>query len=262
LDTLASAAMLRFRGRAGLIPICKVYDLALDPSGPARDFGTTATVYMWTRKSDGMQYVGSTENTKNCFGKKYNSPSYLRSKTSPINTAILNEGRSAFYVTILAEVSVPLLLLPTETLWIHIMDSQFNKALIGGSNKVLRTPMVKPKILATAVNPLASFLGQDHKGKANPFYGKTHSDLSKEAISRIHGTATFVYIVDSADGLTPVGKYSSARRASAGVLAELGVGVSRVTIVKYTKRFDAKLPNRIFVTPSGMKLIFTTKAQS
>jgi len=38
--------MLRKRGSNALIPIVKVFDMAIDPSGPARELGPQAVIYM------------------------------------------------------------------------------------------------------------------------------------------------------------------------------------------------------------------------
>lgn len=74
--------------------------MALDPSGPARE--NKAVIYMWTRKFDGRQYVGSTKNAKICFGKRYNSPNSLIKNPSFFNYSLATEGRANYYLTILS----------------------------------------------------------------------------------------------------------------------------------------------------------------
>lgn len=113
MTNLTALLMLKHRGSNALIPIEKVFDMALDPSGPAREFGNKAVIYMWTRKLDGRQYVGSTSNAKNCFGKRYNSPNSLIKSPSFFNYSLATEGRHNYYLTILAVVpSTPVFRLP------------------------------------------------------------------------------------------------------------------------------------------------------
>lgn len=100
ITNLTTLLMLKHRGSNALIPIEKVFDMALDPSGPAREFGNKAVIYMWTRKFDGRQYV--TKNAKNCFGKRYNSPNSLIKIPSFFNYSLATEGRANYYLTILS----------------------------------------------------------------------------------------------------------------------------------------------------------------
>lgn len=277
--SLSTLLMLRHRKSNALIPIVKVFDMDIDPSGPAREFNNKAVIYMWTRKIDGKQYVGSTRNAGHCFGKRYNSPSGLLKDSSYFNYSLGTQGRANYFVTILAIVdATSIFRLPIETMWIHIMDSEFNINLIAGTNLVQRVCAWTREVgyrsslaaaararLATirGVNPLQPWLGKSLFGAANPFFGVKHSQLTKDSMSSSKGTQTYIYSIDLDMILTPVGCYTSSNRATSA-LKKLGILISRPTLVNYTKLFDTnpRLTDHIFTCKnSGQRFIFTTFPQ-
>jgi len=266
--SVVTLSMLRKAGQPGLIPIKAVYDMAIDPSGPARDFKGLAVVYMWTRKTDGMQYVGSTINAGNLFGKTYNSPASMMQHPTYFTSNLLADGPALYCVTIIM-VTPPItaILWPMETLWIHIMDSQFNISLIGGSSAVQRvnhwtvamaarlSAAASARLSALRTNPLAPWLGQSNIGANNPFFGKTHSVASTDSMSAAKGSRTYAYLVLDNGSLEPLASATSATRL-ATALVKLGYAVSRPTVVKYTALFDTNQLNHVYSCPMG-RIIFT-----
>lgn len=156
-----------------LIPIIEVIDLALDPSGVSRKYKNKTIVYLWTNKNTGYQYVGSTLNAGDRFGRTYNSSSYLKSNNSPFNKAILLHGHSSFYVTILEVLPRSKeIVWPIETLWRAILNPYYNRARISGSlSGIIRKDIDGPR----EYNNLGELLGKARIGADNPFYGKSHS---------------------------------------------------------------------------------------
>ena len=230
-----------------LIPINEVIDLAKDPSGVQRKYGNKAIIYLWTHKETGRQYVGSTINAKNRFGRSYNSISGLSS--SPFNKALALYGHGAFYVTILAVLPpYKYIIWPLETLWRMILTPYFNKSLISGTtvgNKLtigledvkIAEPYGNGTELLGAedvmekerVNNLGNKLGKSLTGELNPFYGKTHSLETKLFMSAAKGKVIYVYLVNADGTLSFFNEYVSAN------LAYLSLGISRPTILKYAR---------------------------
>lgn len=262
--------MLRARGKEGLIPIVAVFDIALDPSGPAR-YGSVGIIYLWTRKSDGMQYVGSTSNARNCFGKRYNSPASLSQDISYFNHHLVQDTPSNYYLTVLAITDKnPMFRYPLETLWINVLNAMFNINLIAGSNKLqrvnqwtidtaFRVSSKQAARIAKYGNPLACHLGKSKPGAENPFFGKTHSILTKDLMSAPLKGGTHLYIYELvASQWILLAEVSSQNRASE-VLRKQGVSISRPTITKFTERHDSNLENYIYQCKhTNRQFLFTT----
>jgi len=66
-------------------------------------------------------------------------------------------------------------------------------------------------------------------GEQNPFFGKTHSEITKSHLSNIKGTKINIDKMDPNGKFYLIGSFSSVNKA-----AEY-IGISRSTILKYAK---------------------------
>jgi group I intron endonuclease len=214
--------------------------------------------------------VGSTINANSRFANSYNSPSYLAKTRTPFNSALLLYGFEAFFVTIL-EVLPPykFIIWPRETMWRAILNPSYNRAVLSGttagiinrsSNKTLqqliggeldaptltapfggseeRKNSVSLNNFELQTNNLGDNLGLKLEGALNPFYGKKHNQVSRDAISSTKGETIYAYIVNTDKSLTAIlPPFVSGNKAS------LALGITRQTIrhhAKSGKPFTAK----------------------
>ena len=212
-----------------IIKIVEVIDLAIDRSGVQRKYGDKAIVYLWTHKGTGQSYVGSSLNVKGRFGSAYNSPLYLKRAATPFNTALLLYGHAEFYITILAVLPpYKSVVWPQETLWRAILKPTYNRAIISGTTAGIFATPADLEIRKQRPNNLGEKLGAKLIGDLNPFYGKNHSQASKDSISATKGEKIYVYLVNKDKSLTPI-----LPPFPSGNSAAKALGVSRTTIRKF-----------------------------
>jgi hypothetical protein len=107
-----------------------------------------------------------------------------------------------------------------------------------GSEELNNSVSNCPKQLKVRTNNLGNNLGLKLEGTLNPFYGKKHKQVSRDAMSSTKGETIYAYIVNTDKTLTAIlPPFVSGNKAS------LALGITRQTIrhhAKSGKPFTAK----------------------
>ena len=219
-------------------------------------------IYLLTNKLKDEIYVGQSVDLSKRF-IKYFSLSYLKSKESLIiSRALIKYGYANFSVSIL-EYCDKSNLTEREQYYLDKLKPNYNILKIAGSSlgyihsqdsKQKRSKALK----GVYVGVKSPLLGKNHtietknkmslqrKGENNYFYGKTHSDHTKEIMrqkaldrnhsvetkdkmSKAHGNPVYVYEKTTLEGFKLIGHFVSARRAAKFL------DMSGSTVIKYMK---------------------------
>ena len=225
-------SVLSTEGSKGLIPVVKVYDLNTEKSLLVKEQKGKSGIYLITNKSNGKQYVGSAVNLGQRFNKNYFSSAYLkRAGTSTINAALLKYDYSNFWVTIIEYVEpTRVILYSRETFWISFFKPVYNILQFGSSPLGFRhSTATKELISLTHKGELNSQFGVQRFGPENPFFGKNHTEETKNRIAAAKGTIIFIYRIDEQGSLTFVDCFVSANKAA------IFIGCSRPVVIKYAR---------------------------
>lgn len=142
-------------------------------------------IYRWTNPLNGKTYIGSAKDLNKRF-RNYYSFSYLsRHNSSLIYKALLKYGYSNFSLEILeyCEVSD---LITKEQFYLDSLQPEYNILKIAGSSLGYQhSEEFKQKF------------SELMRGENNPFFGKNHSQSSKDQISQTLGTIIYQYSLSS-----------------------------------------------------------------
>lgn len=142
-------------------------------------------IYMIKNKYTGQMYIGQSNNILRRWSE------HCRSKDkgcSYIDNAINKYGKNAFIFLIIEDVSDIALLNEREQYWIkfyntYLDDFHYNLTP-GGESRPLDDKKIYKKFLKKVKsNDFREKMSKVTSGEKNPFYGRTHSSLSKEKMS-------------------------------------------------------------------------------
>ena len=219
-------------------------------------------IYLLTNKLTDEIYVGQSIDLSKRFIRYFNL-SYLKSKESLIiSRALIKYGYVNFSVSIL-EYCDKSILTEREQYYLDKLEPKYNILKIAGSSLgYIHSQVSKQKrskaLKGVYVGIKSPLFGKNHtietknkmslqrKGENNYFYGKTHSELTKEnmrqkaldrkhsietkdKISKAHGNPVYVYEKTDLEGFKLIGSFVSARRAAKFL------DMSGTTVIKYMK---------------------------
>jgi group I intron endonuclease len=219
-------------------------------------------IYLLTNKLTDEIYVGQSVDLSKRF-IRYFSLSYLKSKESLIiSRALIKYGYVNFSVSIL-EYCDKSILTEREQYYLDKLEPKYNILKIAGSSLgYIHSQVSKQKrskaLKGVYVGIKSPLFGKNHtietknkmsierKGENNYFYGKTHSDHSKEIMrqkaldrkhsietkykmSKAHRNPVYVYEKTDLEGFKLIGSFVSARRAAKFL------DMSGTTVIKYMK---------------------------
>lgn len=219
-------------------------------------------IYLLTNKLTDEIYVGQSVDLSKRFIRYFNL-SYLKSKESLIiSRALIKYGYVNFSVSIL-EYCDKSILTEREQYYLDKLEPKYNILKIAGSSLgYIHSEVSKQKrskaLKGVYVGIKSPLFGKNHtietknkmslqrKGEDNYFYGKTHSEPSKEIMrqkaldrkhsietkdkmSKAHGNPVYVYEKTDLEGFKLIGSFVSARRAAKFL------DMSGTTVIKYMK---------------------------
>jgi len=219
-------------------------------------------IYLLTNKLKDEIYVGQSVDLSKRF-RNYFSLSYLKSKESLIiSRALIKYGYANFSVSIL-EYCDKSNLTEREQYYLDKLKPKYNILKIAGSSLgYIHSQDSKQKtskaLKGVYVGIKSPLFGKNHtietknnmslqrKGENNYFYGKTHSDQTKEIMrqkaldrnhsvetkdkmSKAHGNPVYVYEKTTVEGFKLIGNFVSARRAAKYL------DISGSTVIKYMR---------------------------
>jgi group I intron endonuclease len=148
-------------------------------------------------------YVGSSKNIASRM-RNYLNNSYLMSiknKNMPISRGLLKYGQQNFAVLIIEYCNLDVISLQ-ETYWINKLLPYYNGLKKAYSSFGYKHTEVTKNILCKLAkirkhsNKTKDLISSQLKGEKNPFYGKTHSELTKARISKTNSTS-LIYVYSS-----------------------------------------------------------------
>ena len=219
-------------------------------------------IYLLTNKLTDDIYVGQSVDLSKRF-ISYFSLTYLKSKESIIiSRALIKYGYVNFSVSIL-EYCDKSILTEREQYYLDKLEPKYNILKLAGSSLgYIHSEVSKQKrskaLKGIYVGIKSPLFGKNHtietknkmslqrKGENNYFYGKTHSESSKEIMrqkaldrkhsietkdkmSKAHGNPVYVYEKTDLEGFKLIGSFVSARRAAKFL------DMSGTTVIKYMK---------------------------
>lgn len=241
------------------LPIVKYYpNFYLDRSQIRRDHRnpSLSAIYMFVNiENPSKIYIGQSKNVENRVNSYLNT-SHLKSKNnknSPFIKALLKYGQSGFSFIILEYVPIDQLN-DREIFWIALLRPYYN-VLPGGKGSLgfkhtEETIKKLRKLHQGSTLPLEvkRRISDALKGNNNPFWGKTHSENSKTAISKAKSNGC-VFIYNSSMELLLI--VSSVRTLSKNIHSNSSTIVSHITsgslfrgewYLSYTSKGDNVIP--------------------
>jgi group I intron endonuclease len=189
-------------------------------------------IYRWVNNVNGKSYIGSALDLNKRL-RYYYSYSHLishKNKNMLINKALLKYGYSRFSLEVLEYCDKEQLIL-REQFYIDNIKPEYNLSPTAGSSLGLKRSEETPRgqKLSLAMKGKSHFeisklkISDSQKGENNHMFGKTHSEETKNKLSRINGTSIFVYNLQAefVDSFTSIKKAANHFKAS------------QATIVKY-----------------------------
>lgn len=196
-------------------------------------------IYRWTNLSNGKSYVGSGSNLTKRF-KQYYSLKYLQSRLDKSNSYIYNAlikyGHANFKLDIL-EYCDKNFLIEREQYYINSLIPEYNILNIAGSRlgavlsdktKNQISKILKYTLVSNESKLKMSLAARKKLGVQTSFYGKTHSDVTKQKLAEANSILIKVFNQETNEALLFKGNLAAAKY--------LGIGESTLRRYKLNKK--------------------------